>query len=84
MTDNIPYSLALRIVRICSETDDRDKRLDELKVLLLSRNYRLGMINAAIERAKSHFSELRVRPYSNLSQALFGAEFDCSWKIFTS
>ena len=53
VTDNIPYSLALRIVRICSETHDRDKRLDELKILLLSRNYRLGMINAAIEKAKS-------------------------------
>ena len=28
MITNIPYSLALRIVRICSESDTRDKRLN--------------------------------------------------------
>ena len=53
VTSNIPFSLALRIVRICSLTSDRDKRLSELKNLLLERNYRPGIINAAIERAKN-------------------------------
>ena len=53
VTNNIPYSLALRIVRICSETKDRDLRLDELKSLLLSRNYKIRMITAAIDKAKS-------------------------------
>ena len=52
VTSNIPFSLALRIVRICSLPSDRDKRLSELKNLLLERNYRPGVINAAIERAK--------------------------------
>ena len=39
VTDNIPFSLALRIVRICSLPADRDKRFGELKELLLARNY---------------------------------------------
>ena len=52
MITNIPYSLALRIVRICSESDTRDKRLNELRDLLSERNYNLSIINSAILRAK--------------------------------
>ena len=52
MIRNIPYSLALRIVRICSESDTRDKRLNELRDLLCERNYSLSVINSAILRAK--------------------------------
>ena len=52
MITNIPYSLALRIVRICSESDTRDKRLNELRDLLCERNYSLLVINSAILRAK--------------------------------
>ena len=51
--ENIPYSLALRIVRICSKPEDRDKRLDELKQLLLNRDYKLNIINSAISKAKN-------------------------------
>ena len=52
MSKNIPYSLALRLVRICSEQETLDKRLAELKEMLLGRDYRPGVINSAIERAK--------------------------------
>ena len=52
VTSNIPFSLALRIVRICSLPEDRDKRLAELKVMLLERDYKPNLIEAAIERAK--------------------------------
>ena len=52
MTKNIPFSLAYRIIRICSETETRDRRLDELKQLLLERNYKKNIINSAIDRAK--------------------------------
>ena len=52
VTDNIPFSLALRIVRICSLPADRDKRLSELKELLLAREYKPKLINSAIEKAK--------------------------------
>ena len=51
--DNIPFSLCLRIIRICSEPEARDRKLAELKTLLLAREYRPGVINSAIERAKA-------------------------------
>ena len=53
VTKNIPYSLALRIVRICSETDTRDMRLNELKQMLLDRDYKASIIDAAISKAKA-------------------------------
>ena len=53
VTENIPFSLAYRIVRICSEQESRDLRLKELKDLLLSRSYKPSLIDGAIEKAKS-------------------------------
>ena len=52
-TQNIPYSLALRIVRICSQPEDREQRFEELKNLLLARDYKPGIIQTAIQRARS-------------------------------
>ena len=49
--NNIPYSLALRLVRICSQKENLKIRLEELKVMLLSRNYRKNIVNAAIDKA---------------------------------
>ena len=51
-TNSIPYSLALRIVRICSRVEDRDLRLEELKVMLLNRDYNVSIVNNAIRKAK--------------------------------
>ena len=53
VTKNIPYSLALRIVRICSKTSSRDQRLSELKQMLLDRNYKASIVDAAINKAKA-------------------------------
>ena len=53
VTNNIPFSLALRIVRICSEVESRDKRLMELKQMLIDRDYKPSIIDAAISRAKA-------------------------------
>ena len=50
-TENIPFSLALRIVRICSEETDRDRRLTELKEMLLARDYHRNVVNSAINKA---------------------------------
>ena len=47
---NIPFSLALRIVRICSLTETREKRFSELKDMLLARDYSSNIIKAAIDR----------------------------------
>ena len=52
-TASIPFSLALRIIRICSRMEDRNRRLDELKTMLLERDYKLGIVNAAIGKAKA-------------------------------
>ena len=52
-TSNIPFSLAMRITRICTEPDTRDQRHEELKDLLTERNYPSGMVEAAIVKAKA-------------------------------
>ena len=48
---NTIYSLALRLRRICSTEESFEKRLEELKTDLLSRNYHLKFINEAFARA---------------------------------
>ena len=52
-TINIPFSIALRIVRICTEEDQREQRFDELKQFLIDREYKPGMIDSAITNARS-------------------------------
>ena len=51
--ENIPLSLAIRIVRICSEAETREMRFLKLKSMLLARNYRSGMIDAALKKARA-------------------------------
>ena len=43
----------MRINRICTEPESRELRFSELKELLLARDYRPGMIDAAISRARA-------------------------------
>ena len=50
-TKSIPYSLSLRIVRICSKDENKDRRLTELKELLLAQNYPESLIDRGIEKA---------------------------------
>ena len=52
VTDNIPFSLALRITRICSLPEARAKCFEELKTMLLARDYKSKLIDAAISRAR--------------------------------
>ena len=52
-TENIPYSLALRIIRICTDKDERDFRLKELMDMLLSRNYPKKLVQNNIDKALS-------------------------------
>ena len=53
VTNNIPFSLALHIVRICSKPEDREKRFIDLKNMLLARDYSNKIIDAAIEKARN-------------------------------
>jgi desmoglein 4 len=49
---NVPYSLALRLVRICSEKVTLDKRLVELENMLLSRKYNKNVVKNALNKAR--------------------------------
>ena len=49
---SIPFSLALRLIKIVSEKDQLEIRLTELKDMLVSRNYNKNIVVAAIEKAK--------------------------------
>ena len=51
-TNNIPFSLCLRIVRICSKPEYREEQFLKLKELLENRGYSERTINAAIDRAR--------------------------------
>ena len=53
VTENIPYSLAMRIVRICAIEEDREKRFKELKDLLLARDYKPKVIDSPIQKARN-------------------------------
>jgi hypothetical protein len=48
---NVPYSLALRILRICSTAVALDKHLHELGQMLLSRSYK-KVVKNAIDKVK--------------------------------
>ena len=50
---NIQLSLAFGIVRICTEVEDREIRFGELKEFLTQREYKEGMINTAIQKARN-------------------------------
>ena len=52
ITKNIPFSLAYRLLRICSDPGDFSKRLEELRQDLLSRNYSPKIIQDAFDRVK--------------------------------
>ena len=52
VTTSIPYSLALRIVWICSEQNEREEKFEDLRQMLISRNYNRNIVNAAIIKAK--------------------------------
>ena len=61
---NIPFSLALRIVKICSDSNKRDLRLSELKQMLLDRDYDESIIDSAIRRVLNIPREKALQPKS--------------------
>ena len=56
-TDNIPYSLALRIQRICTDAGERDQRMSELRDMLLSRGYKRRLIGELLVVPKEMLPE---------------------------
>ena len=79
ITGNIPFSLAYRIIRICSKPELLNKRLTELKELLLSRDYNSNIIDKAILKAKAipRCEALkRVDTKKSLDRVVFSIEFN--------
>ena len=79
VTSNIPFSLALRIVRICSEQESCDQRLAELREMLLDRNYKPKIIDAAIKKAKDiprNEALKRVVKNKSSDRAVFVVRYD--------
>ena len=58
---SIPYSLSTRINRICLEEATRDMRFQELKEMLLAREYPPGVIESAIAKARAIPRHLALR-----------------------
>ena len=50
ISKNIPYNLCYRLLRICSHRETLKIRLEELKVLLVQRSYRINTIEDAIRK----------------------------------
>ena len=80
MYKNIPYSLGLRNVRICTNPEVKDIRLNDLKNLLLSRNYPERLVDSALDKARQvprHASLKRViRKKRKKIRPIFALKFD--------
>ena len=53
LKDNIPFGQALRVKRICTEVEDLDQALSELKDKFLQRGYKEYAVSEQIEKVKS-------------------------------
>ena len=71
-TRAIPKKLGLRIVRICAEPESRDKRLEEIKQLLLQRGYEEKTVVLALNKAAL---KRRIRSYQE-RRPVFSTTFD--------
>ena len=75
----IPKSLGLRIVRICSDKDTRNIRLEEMKQRLLQRGYQEKNIDSAIQKAKQvprKAALKRKQASTKTKQPVFATTFD--------
>ena len=78
-TKNLPYSCALRIVRICTSTQNRDSRLQELKELLLNRQYNENSVDRAIQKAKNiprKYALKKVNKTEKPKRPIFAIKYD--------
>ena len=78
-TVNLPYSSALRIVRICTKSETRDRRLNELKNLFMNRGYEESMIEKSIEKAKKiprKYALKRVERKISHERPIFVTKYD--------
>ena len=65
--ENIPFSLGFRIKRICSEDATFQRRLEQLREMLLAREYRPRVIEAAFNKLKDLDRSETLRKVENKS-----------------
>ena len=78
-TKSIPFSLSLRIIRICTKPERRDKRLEELKQLLLARNYPENLVDRSIEKARKvprKVALMKVKKKITEKRPIFALKYD--------
>ena len=68
VTKNIPFSLALRLKRICSNPEDFTKRLEELRNDLISRGYLPKIISEAFQRVSNIERTEALKKVSRIKQ----------------
>ena len=62
----MPFSLALRINRICNLPESRDQSLEKLKQFLQNRNYSQGLVNFAIKKARYIHRNIALKKVAKL------------------
>ena len=67
-TKSIPFSLSLRITRICSKPETREKRFQKLKCFLFEQNYKSTTMDAALRRAREIPRALALKKVSKPNQ----------------
>ena len=78
-TKSIHYSLSSRIVRICTKEENRDKRLDELKELLLVRKCSENLVDRSTEKARKiprKVALLKVKNTITENRPIFITKYD--------
>ena len=80
-TTNFPLSLSMRIVRICTKPETRDNRLKELKQMLIEREYRPGIIDAAIQKARAVPRAIAIRQIAKAPQTSMRPVFVVSFDL---
>ena len=79
IVSNIPYSLAFRIRRICSLEADFNKRLDDLREVLLSRGYNKRSIEDSFGRVRLKSREsclMKVKKDESMDKLTFVTTYD--------
>ena len=73
ITKNIPFNLCNRLLRICSDRETLKLRLEELKCLLLSREYRKKSIEDSIQRVLNmdRNEALKYKPKQQNDRTIF-------------